>query len=161
MAGPIPKPSTFPVWADEDQVDPTSGQNNVLTPPTEKQQFGWDRLEFPPRNWFNWLGRYTNRWLQYLAQQENQSVVNDGTGGSPTFDVTTGGLAVLWVVDTGNNANFYNGMAYIPPSPGSPITLNNINSNVLTVSTISTAGIVTVSGGTGPYVMWGQLKTIP
>lgn len=158
----IPQPSVFPVWAAQDQIDPISGQNNVLTPPTAQQQFGWVRQQFPPRNWFNWLGRYTNQWIQYLAQQQNQAVIADGTGTTPLFNFTTGGLCVLWVVDTGATSNFYNGMAYFPPLSASPVALNTINSSVLSVGTgIQTNGTVTISGGTGPYICWGQTKTLP
>lgn len=30
------KPTILPEWAENDVVDPISGQNNVLEPPTEK-----------------------------------------------------------------------------------------------------------------------------
>lgn len=155
----VSKPSVFPVWADQDQDDPVSLQNNVLTPPPEKQNFGWDRLEFPPRNWFNWLGRYTNRWLQYLAQQEGQAVVTAGTG-QTMFDSVNGGLAYIYVVDTGNAANVYHGMVYLPPgSVGA--TFVDIKQVGINTPSISASGTVTISGGTGPYIAYGQTKTIP
>lgn len=157
----FPRPTVLPEWAVQDIVDPVSMQNNVLTPPPEMQQYGWTRKQFPPRNWFNWLARYTYQWLAYLSQQDQQAVVTDGTGSEPLFNTVTGGIAILWVVDTGNSANVYNGMAYIPPASGSPITLITIKNVGLTISTISTGGVVTVSGGTGPYLCWGQTKTSP
>jgi hypothetical protein len=149
-------PSELPQWASQDQLDPVSLQNNVLVPPPVMKNFGWYRKQFPPRQWFNWLGRLTYQWIAYLSQQASQQVVTDGTGVTPAFDVVHGGLGVLWVVDTAVAGNFYNGMAYIPPSPGSPITLNTINSSTLTVSTVSVSGSVVVSGGTGPYLVVGQ-----
>jgi hypothetical protein len=155
----VSKPSVFPIWADQDQVDPVSLQNNVLTPPPEKQNFGWDRLEFPPRNWFNWLGRYTNRWLQYLAQQEAQAVVTDGAG-EVMFDSVNGGLAYIYVVDTGNAANVYHGMVYLPPSSVGA-TFVDIKKVGINTPVISASGTVTISGGTGPYIAYGQTKTIP
>ena len=71
----VSKPTILPEWAENDVVDPISGQNNVLEPPPEKKLEGWARLEYPPRNWFNWLARYTWRWLNWLNQQEEQSIV--------------------------------------------------------------------------------------
>lgn len=162
MSSPLPRPTVFPVWASSDQVDPISGQNNVLTPPPEKQMYGWARLEFPPRNWINWLARYTNNWIQYLAQQESQAVVTDGLGSVAIVDVVNGGMSIIYVVDTGATANYYEGIVYVPASYSSGIlTYNTTASNALTVSAISVAGEVTVSGGTGPYIVYGQMKTIP
>lgn len=151
-------PSQLPEWALQNQIDPVSLQNNVLTPPSVMMQYGFYRKQFPPRQWFNWLFRTIYDWIAYLSQQASQSVVTDGTGGTPAFNVTQGGLAILSVVDTGSGGggNFYQGIAYIPPSPVSPITLNTINSSTLTVSTISVSGAVTVSGGVGPYIVVGQ-----
>lgn len=157
----IARPTIYPQWATDDIVDPSSGQNNVVTPPTEKQTDGWDLKEFPPRQWFNWLGRYTYLWIKWLDQQQQTLRVNDGSGASPIFpNITVGGLAILSVVDTGNPALFYQGMAYIPPALATPVTLLEIKSATLTVSTISITGVVTVTGGTGPYVMQGTLNNI-
>lgn len=160
------RPVIYPVWATEDVVDPVSGQNNVVTPPTEKQTNGWDLSEFPPRQWFNWLGRYTYEWIAWLDQQQQaQQTLVANAGNSYTVqifpNVTVGGLALLAIVDQGAATNFYQGTAYIPPSPGSPVTLNTIASSVLTVSTISITGVVTVSGGTGPYLLVGTLNNAP
>jgi len=61
------KPTTLPKFADEDKVDATSGQNNVVEPENDPhQRFGWDFKEQPPRNFFNWLHRWTYRWIQWL-----------------------------------------------------------------------------------------------
>jgi hypothetical protein len=157
----VSKPTVLPQWAENDVVDPVSGQNNVLEPPTEKQDEGWDRLEFPPRQWFNWLGRYTYRWLQWLNQQEEQSRVVDNSGTDPIADVVTGGMCIIYVTDTTTPANFYHGIAYVPPSPGGAITVTQIAASTLTVSTISVSGILTAAGGSGNYIIYGQMKTIP
>lgn len=157
----VAKPSTFPVWADLNRTDPISGQNNVTTPPLEKQNYGWNFNEQPPRNWFNWLGRFTNQWLKWLDQQESQSRVVDNTGTSPAFDIIVGGMALVYVIDTTTPANFYSGIAYIPPSPGSPITVTTMASSTLTVSTISVTGVITAAGGSGNYIIYGQMKNIP
>ena len=169
MSVPIKKPTVFPVWADEDQNDDESKQNNVETPPPEKQQYGWARLEFPPRNWFNWLGRYTWRWLNWLNQQEAQATVVEANAGN-LYTTTVynfsnlpsqGALLTINVIDEGDASNFYSGIAYAPQTVVSAITINQIAASSLTVSTISTAGVVTIGGGTGPYIIWGQIKTIP
>ena len=157
----IPTPSTIPYWATQDQIDSVTLQNNVLTPPPEMQNYGWQHLQFPPRNWFNWLGRWTGNWIAYLAQQDSQSVVADGSGLTKVVNNVTGGLVVVWVVDTGDATKFYNGMAYFPPASGSAVTLHTIAGSGLTISTISTAGKITVTGGTGPYIVYTQTKAIP
>ena len=157
----VSKPTDFPTWATMNRTDPTSGQNNVTTPPLEKQQYGWNFNEQPPRNWFNWLGRYTNNWLVWLDQQESQSKVTDNSGTSPVVDVSTGGLVQVAAVDAGDATKWYFGQAYVPPNPVSPVTLIGIGSPNLTASTISVTGVVTMSGGTGPYIIYGQTKTIP
>lgn len=157
----VSKPTTFPVWATDNRVDPISGQNNVTTPPNEKQQYGWNFNEQPPRNWFNWLGRYTYTWLAWLDQQESQSRVVDNAGTTPAFDIVTGGMAIVYVIDTTTPANSFHGIAYIPPNPVSPVTVTKLGGTTLTVSTISVTGIITAAGGSGNYIIYGQMKTIP
>jgi len=157
----VSKPTTLPKWAENDVQDPVSGQYNVIEPPPEKQLSGWARLEFPPRNWFNWLARFTYRWLQWLDQQESQSRTVDNTGADAVCDTTTGGLCKINIIDTTTPANSYVGIAYVPPSPGGPITITKIGGITLTVSTISAVGIMTVAGGSGNYIINGQMKTIP
>lgn len=157
----VSKPTVFPVWADQNRTDPISGQNNVTTPPLEKQNYGWNFNEQPPRNWFNWLGRYTNQWLQWLNQQEQQSSVVDNTGTTPAFDVSTGGMAIVYVIDTTTPANSFHGITYIPPNPVSAVTVTKLGGTTLTVSTISVTGVITAAGGSGNYIIYGQMKTIP
>lgn len=160
---PLSRPLTFPVWAVQDQVDPVSLQNNVLTPPPEYQQYGWTRQQFPPRNWFNWLARYTYTWLAYLAQQESQSVnTSDNTGSTVIFDVVNGGMALINVIDKTTPANFYQGITYIPPSYSSgTLSFTTSASSTLTVSAIAVNGGVVVSGGSGNYIINGQMKLVP
>lgn len=162
MSSPFTRPQTLPMWAVQDQVDPVSLQNNVLPPPPAYQQYGWTKGQFPPRNWFNWLGRYTYSWLAYLSQQEAQSVVGAGTG-QTFFDVVNGGLCYIYIVDTGNGSNVYHGMVYLPPastSPSYPVSFINIKIAGITTPAISASGTVTVAGGMGPYIVYGQTKTI-
>ena len=155
-----PKPNELPFWATSNYVDPITGQPNVVTPPLEKQTNGWLR-EFPPRQWFNWLGRFTGNWIAYLSQQEAQSVVTDGTGLTPSFDVNnipTGAIAIIYVVDKGNAANVYNGMVYLPSAPGVPTAFVDIKKVGITTPSIAVDGSVTIAGGTGPYISYCQTK---
>ncbi len=155
-------PSLFPNWATDDQVDPVSQQNNVQLPPPEKQLYGFARLEFPPRNWFNYLFRTINNWLMYLAQQAGLSVTADGSGSNATVNVVNGGMAVITVVDTAVTGNYYLGIVYVPPGYSSgTLTFNTIDSVNLTVSAITAAGEVTIGGGTGPYIVNVVMSNIP
>lgn len=152
------KPTEIPEWASADVVDPISGQNNVLEPPPEKKMEGWARLEFPPRNWFNWLGRLTYQWIDWFKQQEEQSVVTDGNGASlfPTDEA----LITLYAVDSTTPANYLFAIGY--KATGSAPSLNIVDSNVLGIGTGDAAGNQEISGGTaGNIVAWGQTKIIP
>ena len=160
----IPRPVVYPQWAIDDVVDPISGQNNVTTPPSEKQLNGWDLKEFPPRQWFNWLGRYTYLWIQWLDQQQQtqQTGLDSGLGflalpGVPTVPI--GALAEVSAVDTMVPTNILKAIAYIPPSLGSPVTMQIVGTSSLT-ATISTTGLVTIMGGTGPYIVVGSLQNL-
>lgn len=65
------KHTTLPRWATNDVVDPTSLLNNVLEPAEGKKDIGWNYLEKPARQYYNWLGRQTNQWLDYLDEALN------------------------------------------------------------------------------------------
>jgi len=159
----VQKPDMFPVWASDDQADPISKQNNVLVPPTNKQQYGWARLEFPPRNWFNWLARKTYQWLQYLYQMQAQEVTTtDSTGATPIFDVVNGGMVMVYIVDLGAFSTWYEGIVYIPPGySAGTTTLRTVASggSALTIGAISATGSITVTGGTGSFIIYGKTKT--
>lgn len=154
----VSKPSTLPKWAETDVVDGVSGENNVIEPPLEKQDVGWQRLEFPPRNWFNWLGRYTYRWLLWLKQQEEQAVITDGAGVGlfPTDEA----LITLHAVDIVTPANYIVAMGFKTAATNPALTVTS--SNVLTLGAGSTTGNQAISGGTaGNIIVWGQTKIIP
>lgn len=158
----VSKPPKLPEWASTTVTDPVSGEDNVIEPPPEKKLIGWQRLEYPPRNWFNWLARLTYNWLDWLNQQESQKVViDDNTGTIPVADVITGGMFEVSVIDTTTPANFYRGITYVPPSPGAPITITQIAASTLTVSTIAVDGTMTVASGSGNYIIKGQMSIVP
>ena len=156
------RPTVLPVWATDDQVDPVSQSNNVLTPPPQLQQYGWPRGAFPPRNFFNWLGRQTYLCLAYLMQQAGFSTTtSNNTGTVPLVDVVNGGIATITIVDTdpASTALFYQGTVYVPPGYSSgTLTFNSIASASLSPSVIAANGGVTASGGIGPYVISVQMQ---
>lgn len=152
------KPSILPEWAENDVVDRISGQNNVLEPPTEKKLEGWARLEFPPRNWFNWLSRYTYRWLSFLKQQEEQAVLTDGNGVClfPYDNV----LITLTAVDIANPTRYI--FAIGAKKTGLAPTLTVVSNNTLTLGAGTLAGNQIVNGGAATDILvWGQTKTYP
>lgn len=152
------KPDQLPMWADSDQVDPISGSNNVLTPPPEKQMYGWARLDYPVRNWMNWLGRYAYRWIAWLDQQEQQAVVSNGNGVG--LFVTPDALITLTAVDTTNTSNFIYAVGY--KAAGSVPVLNVIQNNVLTLGVGTISGNQPISGGSASnLVVYAQSKIIP
>jgi hypothetical protein len=65
----IERPNKYPDWATQDYLDPISGENNVVEPPVEKKEKGWSYRDKGIRNWFNWLGRYTRDWIQYVDER--------------------------------------------------------------------------------------------
>jgi len=72
------KPAVTPVWADTDVVDPTSGKNNVATPPANYATKGWAFDEFPPRQYANWLYRWLCRWVAYLDTTVDAMLISIG-----------------------------------------------------------------------------------
>jgi len=62
----VDRPSAYPEWAQNDVVNPTSGQNNVVAPDAAHKSDGWEFKEKPPRQYFNWLGRQQENWTRYL-----------------------------------------------------------------------------------------------
>ncbi len=61
-----PKPTVLPEWAMDDIQDDVSGQYNVVEPPTEKKLSGWNFLEKPDRQYWNWFQRQTSLWIAYF-----------------------------------------------------------------------------------------------
>jgi hypothetical protein len=70
-------------------------------------------------------------------------------------------MAIVYVIDTTTPANFYHGIAYIPPAAAVPVTVTQIAASTLTVSTISVTGVITAASGSGDYIIYGQMKNIP
>lgn len=64
----LPKPTVLPDWALDDVIDPISGQYNVVEPPTEKKLVGWNYLEKPNRQYWNWFQRQVSLWIAYFNE---------------------------------------------------------------------------------------------
>lgn len=170
----LPQPDEFPDWATMDQVDPVSHINNVVSAPLEMQESGWLRQQFPPRQWFNWLARYTGLWIRYLNQQVGtagtditglqaqitafkilQTVVIEGTYGVATSvgicDVDTPSIVKLTIIDTtGGFADDWLEGNFTPRNAGPDRVVNVTSNNAITVSDVDhTTGKITASSSTG------------
>ena len=142
----LTRPTTLPTWAVQDVVDPVSHQNNVETPPDSSQQFGWAFQQYPPRNWFNWLGRWTSNWLAYLKQNDPKSrtfntftTTNNSDSDGPVITIPQSGLrpiVLIFVNNTasGENDNWFAGMA--TTNSTSSFNVNIISNNKITVGQI-------------------------
>jgi len=82
------RPDKLPEWATVDEIDPVSGQSNVVEPPPERKESGWTRREIPPRQWFNWLARTVGKWIEWARDEidaldgrvtTNESDLSDAT----------------------------------------------------------------------------------
>jgi hypothetical protein len=169
----LPQPTEFPDWATQDQTDPVSHINNVVTPPLEMQQSGWHRQEYPPRQWFNWLARFTGKWIRYLNQQAgsaatditalqasiaafkiHQTVVIQGTYGVATSvgicDVNVASIVKLTIIDTtGGFADDWLEGNFTPRNAAPDRVINVTSSNSITVSDVDhTTGKITASSAT-------------
>jgi hypothetical protein len=75
----IAKPAERPRWASDVSAD-------VITPSSGKQDTGWVQ-EYPPLQYFNWLGKYTYEWLNYLERNTDASL---GGGALATVTIASG-----------------------------------------------------------------------
>ncbi len=127
-----------PRWASVDRVDQVTNINNVIEPPEEKKDAGWNRNEYPAREWFNWFQRGTGEWLAYLAQQSAISTlgVNTGENALPETSGSYTGLIFAFSSDPSEFA-----LAFVVISGGSQ-TLIPIANNVIVIDSVSGRDIV-------------------
>lgn len=83
------KPDVLPEFASQDYIDPITGMNNVVEPLDQKKKYGWLRLEPLPRQWFNWLARFTYLWVGYLSGFAGRVTT---VGGSTTQTISIPGV---------------------------------------------------------------------
>lgn len=133
----ISKPSQYPRWASNDVISPVTGVNNVINPPESKKNVGWLDGEPPARNYFNWLHRTTNEWVEYF---DNRDKTLDGQG-IQAFSQNS--LCVLYAVTKTNPSQFIYALGF--RSTGAPV-LNVIASNGLSIGSTSSDGSVSISG---------------
>lgn len=79
-------PVKYPQWAVDDVINPLSGQPNVVDPDTvdpTKKLVGWDFKEYPPRQYFNYLQRLINDWIEYF----NNDVLGNTMLGTDTRSI--------------------------------------------------------------------------
>jgi len=62
----MPRPTTLPRWASVPNIDPTSGQANVIEPTTGKKDTGWNFKDRPSRNEDNWFKNTTFNWVTWF-----------------------------------------------------------------------------------------------
>ena len=149
MADLLSRPGSLPRWATEEAVNPVTGQNNVIEPPEEKKDKGWEFKEFPPRNWFNWLFTTIYQWLRHYSERTHVAD-GDGVGLFPAENC----LIRLYAVDKSFPANYILAVGY--RGGGAP-TLNVISNNVLTLGTGTAQGDQPISGGTAADIIaWGS-----
>lgn len=75
------KPTESPEWALNDKIDVVSGQNNVASPSASEKSDGYNYLEYPKRQNWNWLGRMLSKWVEWLTQEteNNTTSINANT----------------------------------------------------------------------------------
>jgi len=62
----MPRPTTLPRWASVPNVNPTSGQANVIEPSSGKKDIGWDFKTRSSRNEDNWFKNITFDWITWF-----------------------------------------------------------------------------------------------
>ncbi len=158
----VDKPLLLPQWASEDQVDPASGQYNVVEPPIEVKEAGWTIKEKPNRQYWNWVGRTTYDNIAWLIQQESYSVTTSNTG-LGLFKVD-GALITLDVIDSVNPAKWLRAIG-IKPALSAPIfDASAIQAGGgLTLGTGTVAGDQPILGGTNAtsLIVNGRSSLIP
>jgi len=91
-------PDPLPRWATEDQIDPVSGQLNVVEPPEGRKDSGWERREIPPRQWKNWFMRGVTQAVAYFAARDSR-VDTFTTSELPSSPSTEDGTPLAFVSD--------------------------------------------------------------
>lgn len=75
------KPTTSPEWASANPTDPVSGQPAIIEPGAAKKGSGFDRLEKPNRQDWNWILNILAAWVNYLEQitDDNEAAIAPNT----------------------------------------------------------------------------------
>lgn len=148
------KPSEIPDWATELVSDPVSGQVSRLTPPIEKQENGWLRLERPPYNWMNWLQWLAGRWIRWVAES---NVVTDGNGDgvAPVDDA----IVILYAVNMSDVSEYLHAVGY--KEEGEDVVFTVIANNVLGLGTAVGSNQPITGAGTGSVKVYARSEKEP
>lgn len=153
----VDKPIILPEWASQDRIGPT-GQYNVVEPPTEVKEEGWDFQEKPNRQWWNWFGRTVYDWINWLNQQESYNVTTDATGVALfPFD---NALITIQAVDATNPNRWLRATGYKGVGLAPYFDPTSIQSNVLTLGTPTVGGDYPIVGGAN-VIVTGRSSVIP
>ena len=137
------KPDVFPRWASSDVTNPITGSPNVIEPPENKKSSGFFDFESPAGQFFNWLGRIVNLWIEYFEDRvDGFDKTTDGAGAQIIDKENV--IITLTAVDTTNTGNYLHAVGY--RADASPI-LNVTSNNNLTLGSISADGTVAINGG--------------
>lgn len=101
------KPASIPEFATTDVVDPTTGENNVVEPSAGKKLTGWNYLEKPARNYFNWLHRFNYLWIDYFNQffsSSHQFKIDEIIENSGGYGVSVTGLKANTIAEKTSTA---------------------------------------------------------
>lgn len=82
-------PSDLPDWATDPNfpagTDPWSGQPNKVMPSGGRIAEGFDPLERPPAEWFNWILNNHGAWIDFLKTSNFYGDGSDGDATDPVF----------------------------------------------------------------------------
>ena len=96
----IAKPADKPKFADIDVTDSVSLQPNVVAPSTVLQNTGWTRNQYGARQFFNWLARWTYRWINWFEDSIDKIDVSTTALNTRTSTLeTTVGAGTTGLVD--------------------------------------------------------------
>ena len=143
---------TFPVlpeWASQDEVDPISGQNNVVEPPPEKKDSGWSYLEKPPRQWWNWLQRQTFVCLEFLFNQASTVTTNNLGVGLFTREAS---LITIDAYDIADSTKYLRAVGYKALGAAPVFSAGSIQSSGLSLGAGTISGNQPITGGANVIV---------
>jgi hypothetical protein len=113
----------------------------VITPSSGKQDTGWVQ-EYPPLQYFNWLGKYTYEWLNYLERNTDASL----GGGGPLVGLEIAIGVIL--PTTGNHRIDTQGFAATDDLTN--INISNLaDGRILILRSTSAARVITVKHAAG------------
>jgi hypothetical protein len=143
------RPTVLPEWASLDVLDPTSGQYNVVEPPTEVKENGWALGEKPNRQWWNWFQRHCYLWLQWLNEQPISVTTN--ASGVALFTVNDA-IITIDAIDRADTSKYLRAIGYKALGSAPVFPAASIQSNGLTLGVGTIAGNQPITGGANTII---------